>query len=87
MNLRSHFGQTCSFEIFRSVAWQKTHALRVGLSAMPSNEPESTQETRPKKGDPVEIPIPTRHAVLRDLMKVAPPALPPKAPTDADDAD
>lgn len=31
-----------------------------------------TQFTEPKKGDPVEIPIPTREAFLRDLEKVAP---------------
>lgn len=33
-----------------------------------------TQFTEPKKGDPVEIPIPSREAFLRDLEKVAPPA-------------
>jgi hypothetical protein len=32
-----------------------------------------TQFTEPKQGDPVEIPIPTREAFLRDLEKVAPP--------------
>ena len=31
-----------------------------------------TQFTQPKKGDPVEIPIPTRDAFLRNLAKVAP---------------
>ena len=31
-----------------------------------------TQLTRPKKGEPVEIPIPSREAFLRDLAKVAP---------------
>jgi hypothetical protein len=31
-----------------------------------------TQFTEPKQGDPVEIPIPTREAFLRDLEKVAP---------------
>jgi hypothetical protein len=43
-----------------------------------------TQPTQPKKGEPVEIPIPTREAVLRDLMKVAPPP-PAKAPADDDE--
>jgi hypothetical protein len=33
-----------------------------------------TQFTEPKRGDPVEIPIPTREAFLRDLEKVAPPS-------------
>jgi hypothetical protein len=31
-----------------------------------------TQFTQPKKGEPVEIPVPTREAFLRDLEKVAP---------------
>ncbi len=34
---------------------------------------ERTQPTQPKKGEPVEIPIPTRDAFLRDMAKVAPP--------------
>lgn len=29
------------------------------------------QKTQPKKGKPVEIPVPTRDAVLRDLEKAA----------------
>jgi len=33
-----------------------------------------TQFTQPKKGEPVEIPIPTRDAFLGNLEKVAPPA-------------
>jgi hypothetical protein len=32
-----------------------------------------TQMTEPKNGDPLEIPIPTREAFLRNLEKVAPP--------------
>jgi hypothetical protein len=32
-----------------------------------------TQETQPAEGEPVEIPIPTREEVLRDLGKVAKP--------------
>jgi hypothetical protein len=47
-------------------------------------DPE-TQPTKPKKGEPVEIPIPTREAVLRDLMKVAPPV--PEPPAEQDDAE
>jgi hypothetical protein len=31
-----------------------------------------TQFTQPKKGEPVEIPIPTREAFLRNLEKVTP---------------
>lgn len=38
-----------------------------------SQSPERpTQPTQPTMGKPVEIPIPTREAVIRDLMKVAP---------------
>lgn len=36
----------------------------------------ATQKTRPAKGEPVEIPVPTREAFLRDLEKVAPPVPP-----------
>jgi hypothetical protein len=32
---------------------------------------EPTQSTQPAEGDPVEIPVPTREEVLRDLEKVA----------------
>jgi len=34
---------------------------------------EPTQPTQPKKGEPVEIPIPTRDEVFGDLAKVAKP--------------
>jgi hypothetical protein len=32
-----------------------------------------TQPTQPQEGEPVEIPVPTREEVLRDLRKVAKP--------------
>jgi len=32
---------------------------------------EPTQPTEPAEGEPVEIPIPTREEVFRDLEKVA----------------
>jgi len=35
------------------------------------NGDEPTQETTPAKGEPTEIPIPTREEVFRDLGKVA----------------
>jgi hypothetical protein len=35
-----------------------------------------TQPTQPAQGDPVEIPVPTREEVLRDLGKVAKPKKP-----------
>ncbi len=34
---------------------------------------EPTQPTQPKKGDPVDIPVPTRDEVFGDLAKVAKP--------------
>jgi len=37
------------------------------------NGSESTQETTPAKGEPVEIPVPTREQVFRDLGTVAKP--------------
>lgn len=41
---------------------------------------EPTQDTQPKKGEPVKISVPKREDVLCDLKKVAPPA--PKRPED-----
>ncbi len=38
---------------------------------------QEIQETTPAEGDPVEIPIPTREEVFRDLGKVAKPRKPP----------
>lgn len=35
------------------------------------HDPEPTQQTRPKKGDPVEIPVPKKRDVLSFLEKVA----------------
>jgi hypothetical protein len=34
---------------------------------------QPTQKTQPKKGKPVEIPVPTRGDFKRDLLKIAPP--------------
>jgi len=42
------------------------------MTEEPADSPP-TQPTQPKRGKPVEIPIPTREAVIRDLMKVASP--------------
>lgn len=38
---------------------------------------QPTQKTKPKKGKPVEIPVPTRDAVLRDLERAAKPSTKP----------
>lgn len=35
-------------------------------------EQEPKQKTQPKKGEPVEIPVPTREEWLRNLEKIAP---------------
>lgn len=40
------------------------------------NGKEPTQETVPKRGEPVEIPVPKRHDVLAALRKVARPPKP-----------
>jgi hypothetical protein len=50
-------------------------ALRIGfigllLEATPDEPSEQTQKTQPKKGDPVEIPIPSKDQVVRDFEKV-----------------
>jgi hypothetical protein len=52
------------------------------------NGGEPTQETQPRKGEPEEIPVPTRRAVLRDLGKVTMPqkTLDPDKGDDALDA-
>lgn len=38
---------------------------------MPDEPTEKTQKTRPKKGEPIDIPIPTESQVARDFLKVA----------------
>lgn len=38
---------------------------------MSDKKEKPTQKTKPKKGKPVEIPIPTKRDVLRDLVKIA----------------
>jgi hypothetical protein len=47
-----------------------------------ADEHELTQPTQPKTPgvEPVEIPVPTRDAFLRDLWKVAPPVKPKPGP-------
>lgn len=36
-----------------------------------ADPPERKQPTRPKRGKPLDIPVPKRSDVLRDLAKVA----------------
>jgi hypothetical protein len=40
------------------------------------HEPEPTQQTRPKKGDPVEIPVPKVSTIRAAIRKVAKPDKP-----------
>ena len=49
-----------------------SHELLCSMMA-DKHDAEPTQETQPKKGKPVKIPVPTREEFLRDLDKVAPP--------------
>lgn len=49
--------------------------LQVTLMTKPKDD-QAVQKTQPKKGKPVEIPVPTRAAFLRNLKKVAPPVKP-----------
>jgi hypothetical protein len=37
----------------------------------PKERPEATQQTQPKKGKPIEIPIPTESQIARDFTKIA----------------
>ena len=61
-----------------------THVRRCPWREMPkSNGNEPTQETRPERGPPAEIPIPTREQILRDLEKLAAPRRKPP-PEDED---
>ena len=34
------------------------------------DEPTPTQETQPKKGDPVEIPVPPKSQIMGDFEKI-----------------
>jgi hypothetical protein len=38
---------------------------------MSEQEAEATQKTKPKKGEPVEIPIPAKSQIMRDFEKIA----------------
>ena len=38
---------------------------------MSDHEDEPTQKTTPKKGEPVEIPVPAKSQIMRDFEKIA----------------
>lgn len=75
----SHADQVCSLVIFRSVAPQKKQAgfggdsTRSTLTPMADEKREPTQQTQPKKGKPVEIPVPKRSDFDRLLAKAEKP--------------
>lgn len=48
------------------------------------NDDGPTQTTQPAEGEPMEIPVPTREEVFRDLGKIAKPR---KSPPSADDGE
>lgn len=41
------------------------------MSNVSKDKDEPTQKTRPKKGEPIEIPIPTDDQIERDFTKIA----------------
>ncbi|HST33202.1 MAG TPA: hypothetical protein VLJ80_06735 [Solirubrobacteraceae bacterium] len=43
-----------------------------------TNKPAPTQQTQPKKGKPVEIPVPKVSTIRAAIRKVAQPDKPPK---------
>jgi hypothetical protein len=43
---------------------------------MPKNQPGSTQPTQPKKGKPIEIPVPKVSTIRAAIRKVAQPVKP-----------
>lgn len=45
---------------------------------MSNDKPQPTQKTRPKKGRPVDIPVPKRDDIERLLSKAAKPSPPKK---------
>lgn len=66
---RSQSGRTCSLVVGDPP--QNKQVRPVALEAMSKDEPK--QKTRPKKGEPVEIPVPKKRDVMRSLRKVARP--------------
>jgi hypothetical protein len=52
------------------VAHEKS-SIPATLGAMDSNAREPTQQTQPKQGEPIEIPVPKKRDVLDFLEKVA----------------
>jgi hypothetical protein len=64
---------------YAPLAWQADDPRRSRRYAlgMAKKDDRPKQKTKPVKGKPVEIPIPTKRDVLRDLRAVAKPEKPP----------
>lgn len=45
--------------------------LEVVMGKQPSEDDQPKQKTQPKKGEPVEIPVPPKSQVMRDFEKIA----------------
>lgn len=41
------------------------------MGKQPSEDDQPKQKTQPKKGEPVEIPVPPKSQVMRDFEKIA----------------
>ena len=50
---------------------QNTQVRPLPFESVSDTDPEPTQQTRPKKGEPVTIPVPKKADVLDFLEKVA----------------
>ena len=66
----SHFAQACSFVRFWRASWtpQKAQVRRLGCVGMTD---QRKQKTRPKKGKPIEIPVPKREDFEKLLSRAA----------------
>jgi hypothetical protein len=56
----SQSGHRCSLELAGFSQNRQRRRVRVGLEVLPGNDQKPTQKTQPKKGKPVEIPVPKR---------------------------
>lgn len=54
---------------FLCTSWK----LRDELDTATHMTDEPTQETQPKKGDPIEVPIPSKDQIMGDFEKIAAP--------------
>jgi hypothetical protein len=66
-SLRIQSDQRCS--LVTGFLPQKTHLRPVGSEVVAAKKPQPTQRTQPKKGEPVEIPVPTRQSFIRNLNR------------------